>query len=95
VNHPIADDIIKTVSCSSIIIDMNILFHSEEVVIQNDLEIPHPRTQERSFVLIPFVEIEQDHVHPLQQKTALKLLSATKATSLKSQILRNWSAYIC
>ena len=57
------------------IIDMDILFYGEEVVIQKDLEIPHPKIQERPFVLIPLVEIEPNHIHPLQQKTVLKLLS--------------------
>jgi len=68
------------------IIDMDILFYGEEVVIRNDLEIPHPKIQERPFVLIPLVEIEPNHVHPLQQKTVLKLLS--ELNSKKSVIKR-------
>ncbi len=68
------------------IIDLDILFYGNEVVKDNDLEIPHPKIQERPFVLIPLVEIEPDHVHPLHQKTVLKLLS--ELNSEKSVIKR-------
>ena len=61
------------------IIDLDILFYGEEVVRQNDLEIPHPKIQERPFVLVPLAEIEPNYVHPIQQKTALKLLSELKS----------------
>lgn len=65
----------KVVRYGPRIIDLDILFYGNEIVKQKDLEIPHPKIQERPFVLIPLVEIEPDHVHPLQQKTVLKLLS--------------------
>ena len=68
------------------IIDLDILFYGEEVVTQTDLEIPHPKIQERPFILIPLVEIEPNHIHPLQQKTVLKLLS--ELNSEKSVIKR-------
>jgi len=57
------------------IIDLDILFYGKQVVIQNDLMIPHPKIQERRFVLVPLVEIEPDYVHPTLQRKASQLLS--------------------
>lgn len=68
------------------IIDLDILFYGKEVVRQNDLEIPHPKIQERPFVLIPLVEIEPEFVHPLLHKTAINLLA--ELNSDKSVIKR-------
>lgn len=65
----------KTARYGPRIIDLDILFYGEEVVRQNDLDIPHPKIQERPFVLIPLAEIEPNLIHPLLQKTILKLLS--------------------
>jgi 2-amino-4-hydroxy-6-hydroxymethyldihydropteridine diphosphokinase len=68
------------------IMDLDILFYGKEVIIQNDLEIPHPKIQERRFVLVPLVEIEPDHLHPILQRTASQLLS--ELNSDKSVIKR-------
>ncbi|MBI3858969.1 MAG: 2-amino-4-hydroxy-6-hydroxymethyldihydropteridine diphosphokinase [Thaumarchaeota archaeon] len=56
-------------------IDLDILFYGNEVVEESDLKIPHPRIHERRFVLVPFVEIEPDHVHPIYGKSAATLLA--------------------
>ena len=42
---------------------------------EDNLEIPHPRLQDRVFVLIPFNEIEPQFRHPRSQKTVSNLLS--------------------
>jgi 2-amino-4-hydroxy-6-hydroxymethyldihydropteridine diphosphokinase len=41
-----------------------------------DLEIPHPRLQERDFVLQPFSDLSPDFSHPVLNKTIRELLDA-------------------
>ncbi len=60
------------------IIDLDILFYGDQIVDENDLHIPHPKIQERAFVLVPLAEIEPDFIHPTYKKTVSHLLSELK-----------------
>ena len=55
-------------------IDIDILFFNSERVEEQNLKIPHPRIQERKFVLVPLHEIAREYVHPVFQKKVSKLL---------------------
>ena len=55
------------------IIDLDILFYGDKVISELDLIIPHPRLQEREFVLRPLMEINPELVHPVLKKT-IKIL---------------------
>ncbi|MCW4010500.1 MAG: 2-amino-4-hydroxy-6-hydroxymethyldihydropteridine diphosphokinase [Candidatus Bathyarchaeota archaeon] len=57
------------------IIDLDILFYGNQIVTEDDLKIPHPRIQERAFVLVPLAEIAPQLVHPIIQKTITELLA--------------------
>ena len=57
-------------------IDIDILFYDKEMYKDEVLEIPHPRIQERDFVLQPFSDIDPDFPHPVLNKTIRALLDA-------------------
>ncbi len=49
-------------------VDIDILFYGDQVVEEEDLVIPHPRLEERAFVLIPLQEIMPDLILPLSER---------------------------
>ena len=55
-------------------IDIDILFHGNQVIETPELVIPHPKLAERAFVLIPLAEITPDLTHPVSGKTIKELL---------------------
>ena len=57
-------------------IDIDILFFSDQLIQSEGLDVPHPEVQNRSFVLIPLVEIAPMMVHPTLGITAKAMLHA-------------------
>jgi 2-amino-4-hydroxy-6-hydroxymethyldihydropteridine diphosphokinase len=50
------------------IIDIDIILYGNMSMIDPELTIPHPRMNERAFVLIPLVEIAPDLIHPFTKE---------------------------
>jgi len=59
-------------------IDLDILLFDEEEIEMEGLQIPHPRLQERQFVLIPLAEIDPEVIHPVLKKRIRELLENIK-----------------
>lgn len=57
------------------IIDIDILLYGSAVVEAPDLTIPHPRMQDRRFVLEPLEEIRPGLVHPLTHRTIRSMIA--------------------
>ena len=58
----------KAAQYDSRIIDIDILFYGDQVIASNNLIVPHPRIQERKFVLVPLSEIAPELMHPVFHK---------------------------
>lgn len=59
-------------------IDIDILMYGRFVIRAIDLEVPHPRMEERRFVLEPLAEIAPSLRHPVSKRSMAELLAATK-----------------
>lgn len=55
-------------------LDLDIIFYEDNVIRTDKLTVPHPDMHNRSFVLLPLVQIAPQWVHPVYQKTAAELL---------------------
>ena len=56
------------------IIDLDIIFYDNLVLEDELVTVPHPRMEEREFVLKPLSEICGNKVHPLLKKRVFRLL---------------------
>ncbi|MGB2116568.1 MAG: 2-amino-4-hydroxy-6-hydroxymethyldihydropteridine diphosphokinase [Flavobacteriaceae bacterium] len=69
---------------SSRSIDIDILFYDELVIASKNLSLPHPRLQDRLFVLKPLSELNSDLIHPVLQKSIKELeIVCDDSSSLK------------
>lgn len=68
------------------VIDIDILYFGQTIMDSARLTLPHPRIQDRRFVLAPLAEIAPGFAHPLLQKTSAQLLKECPDTSEVSKI---------
>jgi 2-amino-4-hydroxy-6-hydroxymethyldihydropteridine diphosphokinase len=71
--------------CGPRTLDLDLLFHGQEVIEEPGLTLPHPRLHERPFVLGPLVEIAPNVVHPVLGKAAVELLAGLSARPLQGR----------
>jgi len=62
--------------------DLPLLEQKEKI--PNELILPHPRIQDRAFVLLPLLDIEPNWKHPILNKTVLQLYEDLPEQSKKS-----------
>lgn len=71
-------------------LDVDILFYADQVVCEDDLIIPHPRLQERTFVLVPLMEIAPDLKHPLLDQTITEIASGADGVAELAPLRTTW-----
>jgi 2-amino-4-hydroxy-6-hydroxymethyldihydropteridine diphosphokinase len=59
-------------------IDVDILFYGDLIIESPQIVVPHPRLEERAFVLIPLAEIGPDLVHPINGRSIGDLASGVQ-----------------
>lgn len=67
------------------IIDIDILFYGRKIINTKNLKIPHPKIQNRKFVIYPMEEIAKNFIHPTLHK---------KVFTLRLQLRKDISQYI-
>jgi 2-amino-4-hydroxy-6-hydroxymethyldihydropteridine diphosphokinase len=63
-------------------VDLDILLYGDRVVKEPRLIIPHSQLAQRSFVLIPLIEIDSSLVHPVQERPLRHLLAEIEHPSV-------------
>ncbi|GAC1389095.1 MAG: hypothetical protein NVS4B11_15880 [Ktedonobacteraceae bacterium] len=65
-------------------IDIDILLYDDLQLEQDTLTIPHPRMNERAFVLVPLAEISPNVIDPISGRTAQELADALSHDGVKT-----------
>ncbi len=64
-------------------IDIDILFYDMLVLDTPGLVIPHPRLQERAFVVVPLADLAPDFIHPVTYDFVWEMLFNVDVTGIK------------
>lgn len=73
---------------SSRTIDIDVITFNNEVISNDTLEVPHPRMQQRNFVLIPLRDVDSHWIHPVFKKDIALLITESPDTSTCEFVLQ-------
>lgn len=59
-------------------LDVDILFYDDEIIMEEDLRIPHVEIPKREFVLEPMAAIAPYHMHPVFHKSVSEMLEEVR-----------------
>ncbi len=64
-------------------IDIDLLFYEDQIIDLEELKVPHQEIEERAFVLIPFMDINPQFVHPILKRNIEELASEIDSDGVK------------
>lgn len=67
-------------------IDIDILFYDDKIIMTDNLTVPHPRINDRKFVLIPLEEITDNFSHPFTKQNISSLIKQCPDQSVPVKI---------
>ena len=70
-------------------LDLDILFFRDQSIETALLSVPHPRLEQRLFVLQPLAEINAEFIHPISKKTIAQLLGNCSDNSPISKLKKS------
>ena len=76
----------KSKSYESRTIDIDILFYENQIIDFKNLKIPHPKIQEREFVIKPLLDIAKGKIHPILNKSVLQISNGMEGTKAFIQV---------
>ncbi len=71
-------------------LDIDLLFYGAEVSHSKELELPHPRLHERTFVLAPLMDVAPEMVHPLLGLTIRELFHNSLQGNKVKLLCQTW-----
>jgi len=70
-------------------IDIDILFYGNKIINDSILIVPHPRMEQRNFVLVPLMDIISEFIHPVSGLTIREMYTQCKDTSYVHPIIHD------
>jgi len=64
-------------------IDLDLLLYEDLILDTPQLQLPHPRMNERAFVLVPLAEIAPNWIEPISGKTISQLVQAVDCSGVR------------
>ncbi len=60
-------------------LDLDLLFYGNSIISEPGLQVPHPHIQDRSFVLMPFMDLDPKFEHPVLKVSIQDLFAASSS----------------
>jgi 2-amino-4-hydroxy-6-hydroxymethyldihydropteridine diphosphokinase len=76
-------------------LDLDLLLYGDEIIDTPDLQVPHPRMTERSFVLVPLAEITPDTIEPRSAQSILALRNKLECSGIELFCTSNHLEKLC
>jgi 2-amino-4-hydroxy-6-hydroxymethyldihydropteridine diphosphokinase len=67
-------------------LDLDLLLFEDRHINEPGLEVPHPRMNERAFVLVPLADVAPDWIEPVSGKAIAELLKAVDCSGVVKRL---------